>query len=106
MTICDANGNVIFSLDGGAGQQVSGVAYLLSGTYTLCFTAVTKSPGNSLSVTYQLEAALLSDPIGPVPVIPAPIGFSPVSPAPPPVVVAPASPAPPPVVVGTAPIYR
>jgi hypothetical protein len=66
MTICDANGNVVFSLVVCAGQQaVSGTAYLSSGTYTICFTAVISNPSPSLNVVYQLMGDVLSDPMGP-----------------------------------------
>jgi hypothetical protein len=67
MTIYDANGNVVFSLVTGAGQQaVSGTAYLSSGTYTICFSAVVNNPNQPLNLSYQLEAGILSDPMGPV----------------------------------------
>jgi hypothetical protein len=99
MTIYDANGNVVYSLDAGAGQQVSGSVYLLSGTYTISFTAVANSPNSSWNVTYNLEADLLSEPIGPLAVQNGTASTSTTT-RPPTTTIVLA-----PVVVGTAPIY-
>jgi hypothetical protein len=66
MQIVDANGNMVYSQIAYAGQQATtGNVYLQSGSYTVRFTAVPKTPGQLPALTYTLAGLVLSDPQGP-----------------------------------------
>jgi len=65
MTIYDQSGNVVFSLQAQTGQPpVTGVVYLLTGTYTIDYS-VASTGGVFAPVTYWLLGEILSDPQGP-----------------------------------------
>jgi len=64
MTIFDSAGNAVFSLRSPGGDAVSGNVTLVSGQYSVRFTAGTKP------VNYKLWGARLGDPEGPQPVDP------------------------------------
>jgi len=68
MFIYDADGKQVFSLVAYAGQPPSSaVIYLETGTYTVRFVAVPKTPGHLPPLKYQLLGEILDDPIGPQP---------------------------------------
>ncbi len=62
LTIADSLGRVVFSLDGTAGDTVSGVTPLLApGEYRLTVSAV----GSTSPVGFTLRGGVITDPIGP-----------------------------------------
>jgi hypothetical protein len=69
MLIFDANGKEVYSQIAYAGQQATtGNVYLQSGTYTVRFIAIPKTPGQLPPLFYTLAGLVLSDPQGPQPV--------------------------------------
>jgi hypothetical protein len=66
MTIRDQNGNVIVSVTSLADQPPPTLdLYLAAGTYQITFTADTSAGSLLAPLSYQLDAAVMSDPIGP-----------------------------------------
>lgn len=79
MTIRDEAGNVLFSRTVHTGDDpVSGLIYLTAGKYTISFTAAAQDVSTPLTVTYQLDGRVISNPIGPELIDPTldPIGRS------------------------------
>jgi hypothetical protein len=70
MTIYDPTGNVVESVVDQAGSVLSTTLFLVPGTYVFRFAAGTQVNGPIADMTYQLQGAELSDPIGPLPVNP------------------------------------
>src|SRR5262249_1303438 len=67
MTITDQNGNIGFDLVARAGETVSGSpVFLVPGAYTVRFTAESPSGAPLAGLSYVLQGASLTDPIGPV----------------------------------------
>jgi hypothetical protein len=67
MQIYDAAGNLVFTLIAYGGQPPStGCVYLAAGTYTLRFVAVAQQPDQFVSLAFDLDSEILSDPIGPI----------------------------------------
>jgi hypothetical protein len=64
MTIYDANGNVVFSLQANDGDARSGDVFLAAGSYRIVVKAVSKSGGILAPVAYNLSAAGITDPVG------------------------------------------
>lgn len=66
MTVLDASGRVVFTLDATAGQPMTtAVQYLAAGSYTVRYTYRGSSPAPSSPVRYDLFLLKLSDGIGP-----------------------------------------
>jgi hypothetical protein len=84
MTIYDASGNVVQSLVGQVGTTLSTTVLLGPGTYVFQFGGGTQGNGPLPDTTYQLQGTSLSDPLGPVAVMP--ILVPPQPPPPPPIV--------------------
>src|SRR5438552_11127866 len=70
LSICDQNGNIIFTLDAIAGQTVSVNVYLQDGTYTVRVVAPTIDGSALPSFTYALRGETLTDPIDAYPLDP------------------------------------
>jgi hypothetical protein len=67
MTILDQNGNTVFQLQAPVGTPMSNCIFLLPGAYTIVFSAIPPN-GAPLAgpVSFTLQGAVISDPIGPV----------------------------------------
>jgi hypothetical protein len=66
MTITDSSGAVVFDLVSPTGGAASGSVFLAPGAYTVHFTAVTGNPALLTALSFTLDGAVLSDPIGPL----------------------------------------
>jgi hypothetical protein len=70
MTVYDADGHIAATLFAKAGQTISADTYLVNGTYTLRFDALTQYGWMVPDLTYSLRAVSLTDPISPQPADP------------------------------------